>query len=75
MPLEFLLLVSQVRLIGLDLMEATADFRRSLGSHAAMLVEFNWAVRHRHLPLAPSYSDILGLMKPRFNSWSCQIDS
>lgn len=68
MALELFVAPSQVRLIGLDLMEATADFRRSLGSHAAMLVEFNWAVRHRHLPLAPSYSDILGLMKPQFNS-------
>jgi hypothetical protein len=55
--------------------EAPADFRRSLCGHAAMLVEFNWVVRHHHSPSPPGYSDILGLMKPQFNSWSCQINN
>ena len=75
MALEFFVAASQDRLIGLDLVEAPADFRRSLCGHAAMLVEFNWVVRHQHLPLPPSYSDILGLMKPQFNSRNCQIDN
>ena len=70
MALEFFLPVSQDRLIGLDFMEAPADFRRSLCGHAAMLVEFNWGVGHHHLSLPPSYSDIFGLMKPQLNSWS-----
>ena len=42
MALEFFLPAAQDCLIGLDLVEAPADFRRSLCSHAAMLVEFNW---------------------------------
>jgi hypothetical protein len=75
MALEFFVAASQDRLIGLDLVEAPADFRRSLCGHAAMLVEFNWVVRHHHSPSPPSYSDILGLMKPQFNSWSCQINN
>jgi len=75
MALEFFVAPSQDRLIGLDLVEAPADFRRSLCGHAAMLVEFDWVIRHHHLPSPPSDSDILGLMKPQFNSWSCQIDN
>jgi hypothetical protein len=49
MALEFFLPASQGCLIGLDLMEAPADFRRFLWGHAAMLVEFNWVAR-----IAPS---------------------
>lgn len=50
MALEFLLPAAQGCLIGLDFVEAPADFRRSLCSHAAMLVEFNWVVCHHHSP-------------------------
>jgi hypothetical protein len=39
MTLEFFVAASQDRLIGLDLEEAPADFRRSLCGHAAMLVD------------------------------------
>ncbi len=70
MALEFFLPASQDCLIGLDLVKAPADFRRSLCGHAAMLVEFNGGVGHHHLSLPPSYSDIFGLMKPQLNSWS-----
>jgi hypothetical protein len=70
MVLEFFLPVSQDRLIGLDLVEAPADFRRSLCGHAAMLVEFNWVVRHHQLLSTSSYFDKLGLTKAEFNSWS-----
>jgi len=69
MALEFFLSASQDRLIGLDLVEASTDFRRSLCGHAAMLVEFNRGVGHHHLSLPPSYSDIFGLIKPQLNSW------
>jgi len=54
MTLEFFLPASQDCLIGLDLVETPADFRRSLCGHAAMLVEFNWGVGHHHLSLPPS---------------------
>ena len=60
MALEFFLPASQGCLIGLDLMEAPADFRRFQCGHAAMLVEFNWVVRYHLLPSPPSYSEILG---------------
>ena len=70
MALEFFLPASRDCLIGLDLVEAPADFRRSLCGHAAMLVEFNRVIRHDQLPSPPSYSDILGLTKPKFNSGS-----
>ena len=50
MALEFFVLLSQDRLIGLDLVEAPADFRRSLCGHAAVLVEFNRGVGHHHCP-------------------------
>ena len=50
MVLEFFLPASQDRLIGLDLVEASTDFRQSLCGHAAMLVQFNRVVRHHHLP-------------------------
>ena len=60
MVLEFFVPASQDRLIGLDLVEGPADFRQSLCSHAAMLVEFNWVVRYHLLPSPPSYSEISG---------------
>ena len=52
MALEFFLSTSQGFLIGLDLLEAPAEFRRFLRGHAAMLVEFDWVFRHNHLPFA-----------------------
>jgi hypothetical protein len=48
--LEFLLAPPQGCLIGLDFVEAPANFSRFLCGHAAMLVEFHWAVRHNRLP-------------------------
>jgi hypothetical protein len=50
MALEFFLTASQCCLIGLDLVEAAADFRRCLCGHAAMLVKVYWFVRHNCLP-------------------------
>jgi hypothetical protein len=47
MALEFFVLALQGCLVGLDLVEAATDFRRSLGSYTAVLVEFNWTVVHR----------------------------
>jgi hypothetical protein len=43
---EFILTASQGCLIGLDLMKAPTHFRRFLGGHAAMVVEFDWIIRH-----------------------------
>jgi hypothetical protein len=48
--LEFLLAASQGFLIGLNFLEAPANFRRFLSGHAAMLVEFHGVVRHDRLP-------------------------
>ena len=50
MALEFFVPASQDGLIGSDLVEAPADFSRSLCGHAAMLVEFDRLVLHRPLP-------------------------
>jgi hypothetical protein len=47
MALEFFVLASQGCLVGLDLVEAATDFRRSLGGYTAVIVEFNWTVVHR----------------------------
>jgi len=51
MALEFFLAASQRCLIGLDLVKAAAVFRRFLCGHAAMLIKFDWFVRHNRLPL------------------------
>jgi hypothetical protein len=48
--LEFLLAASQGCLIGLNLIEASANFRRFLSGHAAMFAEFYGVVRCDRLP-------------------------
>jgi hypothetical protein len=48
--LEFRLAASQGCLIGLNFLEAPANFRRFLSGNAAMLVEFHGVVRHDRLP-------------------------
>jgi len=47
---EFLLAQSQGCLIGLNFMEAPANFSQFLSNHAAMLVKFHGVVRHDRLP-------------------------
>jgi hypothetical protein len=47
------LAASQGCLIGLNFIEAPANFRRSLSGHAAMLVEIHRFVRHDRLPFHP----------------------
>jgi hypothetical protein len=48
--LEFVLAMSQGCLIGLNFLQAAANFRRFLSGHAATLVEFHGVVRHDRLP-------------------------
>ena len=72
MALEFFLPASQDRLIGLDLMEASTDFRRSLCGHAAMLVEFNWVVHHHRLPFTLCTFPILRSPRNRANVKRCK---
>jgi hypothetical protein len=48
--LEFLLAMSQGCLIGLNFLQAAANFRRFSSGHAATLVEFHGVVRHDRLP-------------------------
>jgi hypothetical protein len=67
MALEFFLPASQGCLIGLDLMEAPADFRRFQCGHAAMLVEFNWVVHHRRLPFTLCTFPVLRSPRNRAN--------
>ena len=50
MAFEFLLAVSQGCLIGLNFIEAAANFSQFLSGHAAMLVKFYGVVRHDRLP-------------------------
>jgi hypothetical protein len=44
------LAATQGRLIGLNLLEAPANFGRLLGSHAAMFVELDRTVHHDRFP-------------------------
>jgi hypothetical protein len=48
--LEFLLAASQGRLVGLNLVEAPANFSRFLSGHTAMFVKFHGVIRHDRLP-------------------------
>ena len=50
MPLEFLLAALQGCLIGLNVVEAPANFSRFLSGHAAMFVKFHGVIRHDRLP-------------------------
>jgi hypothetical protein len=54
MGLEFHLLASQLRLIGLNLAQTTANLSRLLCSHAAVFVKVHWLVRHNCLPFFPT---------------------
>src|SRR5438046_5879897 len=48
-PLEFLLTVSQGCVIGLNFVEAPANFSRFLSGHAAMFVKFHGVICHVEL--------------------------
>jgi len=52
MGLEFHLLASQLRLIGLNLAQTAANLRRLLCSHAAVFVKVHRLVRHNCLPFS-----------------------
>ena len=61
MALEFLLAASQGCLIGLNFIEAPANFRRFLSGHAAMFVEFYGVVRHDRLPFLSLESHVCSM--------------
>jgi hypothetical protein len=54
MAFEFFLAALQRRLIGLDRVKTTADFRRFLCCHTAMLVKFYRIVSHSRFPFPAS---------------------
>jgi hypothetical protein len=66
--LEFLLAAPQGCLIGLNFVEAPANFSRFLSGHAAMFVKFHWVICHVELTfhsfVARSSSEIWALRGP-----------